>query len=160
MMKKILHQSPIIVKHSPLHGYGVFATDHIRQDEVVEDCHFIKASVSDREINRYAFYFDEHSTAIILGFGSIYNHSDQPNAKYQFNEATGLITFTATRSIQKGEEILISYGNTWFSDRKLTVKKTPLIKRLLKTAKMPLRAAIIYLGIISLAFILNHLASG
>jgi hypothetical protein len=47
--------------------------------------------------------------ALALGYGSIYNHSDTPNAAYSM-EMPDILSFHALRPIAAGEEILISYA--------------------------------------------------
>lgn len=47
--------------------------------------------------------------ALSLGYGSIYNHSDDPNAEYDM-EPPDVMIFTALKAIRAGEEILISYA--------------------------------------------------
>lgn len=49
--------------------------------------------------------------ALSLGYGSIYNHSDDPNAAYDM-EPPDVMLFTAIKSIKAGEEVLISYAGT------------------------------------------------
>lgn len=46
---------------------------------------------------------------LALGYGSLYNHSKSPNAKYQISKKEKTITFTVTRNIKKDEEIYINY---------------------------------------------------
>lgn len=46
--------------------------------------------------------------ALSLGYGSIYNHSETPNADYAM-EHPDIMTFTALRDIAAGEEIFINY---------------------------------------------------
>jgi SET domain-containing protein len=46
--------------------------------------------------------------ALALGYGSIYNHSYQPNARYR-REPPDVLEFVALRDIPAGEEILINY---------------------------------------------------
>ena len=43
-----------------------------------------------------------------LGYGSIYNHSETPNAKYRMH-LPDVMEFFAIRAIQAGEEITINY---------------------------------------------------
>lgn len=64
------------------------------------------------------YYFDAKGKhAIFTGFGVIYNHSDDPNADYTINMKNRVTTIKANRTIRKGEEILLSYGDEWFSSR-------------------------------------------
>ena len=46
--------------------------------------------------------------ALSLGYGSIYNHSETPNAEYHM-EMPDIMRFTALRDIAAGEEITINY---------------------------------------------------
>ncbi len=46
--------------------------------------------------------------ALALGYGSIYNHSDDPNAAWE-PEPPDTLAFRATRDIPVGHEVFISY---------------------------------------------------
>ena len=46
--------------------------------------------------------------ALALGYGSIYNHSFEPNARYT-RVVPDVLEFHATRTIKTDEEILINY---------------------------------------------------
>ncbi|EPE36879.1 SET [Glarea lozoyensis ATCC 20868] len=57
--------------------------------------------------------------AVILGLGSMFNHSvPNQNVGWERDVARQLMTYTALRDIQKGEELCISYG------QRLTFKDT------------------------------------
>ena len=60
----------------------------------------------------YFFYFGrgKDRLAIALGFGSIYNHSYTPNAKYKINSKEQTIIFTALENIKKDDEITVNYN--------------------------------------------------
>jgi len=105
-----------------MHGNGVFAGKKIRKGELIEKCYFIITKGGDAVLEDY--YFDaKRKYAVFLGLGSIYNHSDDPNADYTINMAKRIATIKADRTIQQGEEITISYGSKWFSSRGLKAKK-------------------------------------
>ena len=71
------------------------------------------------------YYFDAKGKyALFTGFGIIYNHSDEPNATYTLSIKKSIATIKATKTIHKGEEIFVSYGEDWFSSRGLKAKKT------------------------------------
>jgi SET domain-containing protein len=119
-MKK-LFQNKICVRKSPTHGYGVFAEKKLRKGEKIEECYIIISKGGDKVLED--FYFDaKGKCAIFTGFGIIYNHSDDANADYNINMKTRIATITADRTIQKGEEIFVSYGDDWFSSRGLKSK--------------------------------------
>jgi uncharacterized protein len=67
----------------------------------------------------YSWSNDYREVAIALGYGSLYNHSDEPNALYYTNRNRNVIDFIATRSIAAGEEITISYLDSSDSQKKL-----------------------------------------
>ena len=56
-------------------------------------------------------YFD-------LVYGMVYNHQDDPNAKWRFNYSQLFADVIAVKSIEKNTEIFLSYGNQYFTDRK------------------------------------------
>lgn len=56
----------------------------------------------------WAGYTKRHYVALALGYGSIYNHADDPNAAFE-PEPPDTLRFHATRDIAAGEEIFISY---------------------------------------------------
>lgn len=121
-MKKKLFQNKLVVKRSRLHGYGVFTKKKIRKGEVIEECYFILSKGGDKGLED--FYFDvKGKYALFTGFGIIYNHSDDPNADYTINVRKRLATIKAARTIQKGEELFVSYGSHWFKSRGLKPKK-------------------------------------
>lgn len=50
-------------------------------------------------------------SAVVLGNGMIFNHSDKPNIDYCFNEDDFCFDYNASRDIQENEELVINYGN-------------------------------------------------
>lgn len=115
-MKKQLFQNKLIVKKSSLHGYGVFAGKSFKEGEIVEECYILITRGGDRKLEDY--YFDVSGKyGIFTGFGVIYNHAAEPNVDYYINSKRRLATFKANRSIKKGEELTVSYGDKWFSSR-------------------------------------------
>jgi len=116
-----LFQSKIAVKKSSTHGYGVFAEKTFRKGEKIEECYFILSRGGDKVLQD--FYFDAKGKyALFTGFGSIYNHSDDANADYTLNITKRIATIKAYRTIKKGEEIFVSYGEEWFSSRNMKPK--------------------------------------
>ncbi|CAJ1458194.1 unnamed protein product, partial [Effrenium voratum] len=117
------------LRSSAVQGLGVFAARRLRAGEVVE----LAPSVllEDTEIGglltdyRYsAERLRKGLFRVILGCGSIYNHSSEPNLRYRLARAARArpaqklsVCFFAKRDIAAGEELLISYGNGWWSSR-------------------------------------------
>ena len=124
MMK--LERGRIAVKKSDIHGWGVFAEQDFFPGDLVEACHYIAVEKSHNNFLDYSFGFrmkdprrevDDDYSALILGFGSIYNHSNLPHLTYIFDHPRHVINFYARRPIMRGEEIFIDYGEEWFSSR-------------------------------------------
>ncbi len=122
-MKTKLFLNKIYVKKSPQQGFGVFAGKKLRKGELIEECYFILSKTKGTQAFE-DYYFDaKGKNALFLGYGCIYNHSDDANADYVINMKTRIVTIRADRTIQKGEEIFVSYGDEWFSSRGRKYKK-------------------------------------
>ena len=118
------------VKPSLGRGRGVFAIQPISCDELIESCPVIPFEPRNTAVLEatplhdylYSWSNDYREVAIALGYGSLYNHSDEPNASYHTNRSRNAIDFIATRLIAAGEEITISYLNSSDSRKKLWFK--------------------------------------
>ena len=114
----------IEVRETANMGRGVFATSLIKKDEVIEIAPVLILGFEDLVETRWNILFDyyfwmDDFIVLALGFGSIYNHSDENNAEYEIREKNKVIIFRAIRDIKKGEEIFFNY-------RGKEKKKTPL----------------------------------
>ena len=127
-MKAKLFQNNIIVKRSTMHGYGVFALKKLKKGALIEECYVIISKGGDKTLEDY--YFDAKGKyALFTGFGSIYNHSVDPNADYTINIKNKVATIKAARTIRKGDEIFVSYGDEWFSSRGFESKEVKKKKK-------------------------------
>ena len=95
---------------------GVFATRDIKKGEIVHEAPVISYPNDQHQyieqtlLADYAFEYGINHSAILLGYGMLFNHSYQPNANYEidFNEHT--FNFYAYKDIKAGDEILINYN--------------------------------------------------
>lgn len=109
----------IVLKKSEIHGYGVFASQKIMKDEIIEECLFLSFPHKNTEkipvFYDYTFCFprDEnwHTHALVTGFGSYYNHSENPNTDWYTKNDEGVFVFHSLKDIEVGEELLINYAN-------------------------------------------------
>ena len=94
-------------------GRGVFANKNFNNNEVIEKAPYIEDKTSNFVglIRDYIFNKSETNSIVAFGFGSLYNHSNTPNAKWKINN--NYIEIISTKPINKDEEIFISYGNTY-----------------------------------------------
>lgn len=107
-----------IKKSSTIGERGVFAVRDYAAGETIEVCPCIKQEncYIDGEVNNYVFSYDDDHSLIGFGYCSMYNHSDSNNAEWDvLNE--NQIQVKTIKSIRKGEEIFISYGDEYWADR-------------------------------------------
>ncbi len=120
-MKKLLTSTSIYVMESkiPGAGRGVYAACDVKKGEVIETCPIIKVSkdeaahLNESSLVTYFFYFgrNKEELLIALGFGSIYNHSYNPNADYKIQPTKNIIDFVAIKAIKKDTEITTNYNH-------------------------------------------------
>lgn len=74
----------------------------------------------------YIYYLGKKKERLIiaLGFGSIYNHTDTPNAKYSEKYKEKTIDFIAIKEIKKNEEITVNYSQGRQKDKSALWLKT------------------------------------
>ncbi len=116
----------------PKAGRGVFAAKQIKKGEVIEKCPVFVLPRKDYPIvkktamRNYYFMWGKTTAAVCFGYGSLYNHSYQPNATYKKKIKDKVIEFVAIKGIKKGEEITVNYHYGRPDDRRpLWIKSIP-----------------------------------
>jgi len=105
----------LFIMESKDRGRGVFTSRDINVGDVIESAPVITCDSVDTKIihktvlHDYYFSWGEKESAIALGFGSIYNHSETPNAEFILDFENVCIDFEAIKPIKAGEEIFINY---------------------------------------------------
>ncbi len=107
---------------------GVFATRDIKKGELFHEAPVISYPNDQHEhiektiLADYTFEYGINHSAILLGYGMLFNHSYEPNANYKINFDNHTFDFYAFTDIKAGDEILINYnGNVddkdplWFN---------------------------------------------
>jgi len=98
-------------------GNAVFCANDIVKGSLIELCPVILLDPADTQVihktklHDYYFIWDieQGSSAIALGFGSLYNHSYKSNAEFEVDRAALSIRFIAKKDIPSGQEITIDY---------------------------------------------------
>lgn len=126
----MIYNPKVYVNKSPIHGLGVFAKEFISSGEVFEECPILTLPIQKGELSSllldYRFNWPQgtepEEQVISLGFGSLYNHSENANAYWKSNFENRTFLFVAYRDIQPNEEIFVWYGdiNYWNDGRNNT----------------------------------------
>jgi hypothetical protein len=128
---KIYPPTKIYISNSDIHGLGVFASENIFEGEIIEECPIFDLGIpkghSSPLMIDYRFNWPQGSDTwdkqvISWGWGSLYNHSSNPNAFWRSNLEKGTFEFVATKNINQNEEIVVWYGGDdyWNDGRKST----------------------------------------
>ena len=110
MKQKLYLSNKLEIRKSKLHGWGVFASQNISKDKVIEESLTIPISeqISD-DLKRYRYVFD-NKQYFGLGFAGIYNSSkSKENSNLKRELVDDMIVFTTTKEIKKDEELLLYY---------------------------------------------------
>ncbi len=107
------------------YGRGVFSDKNFEPGDIIElapyiedyDYNFSETGL----VNDYLFKKNKNKSVVVFGFASIYNHADNPNAKWEFGE--NFLIITCITPIKKDQEIYISYGDEYWETRKWLKKK-------------------------------------
>lgn len=123
----MIHNTKIYVDKSPIHGWGVFAKEDIEEGEVFEECPILTLPITKGEstplLIDYRFNWPQgtewEEQVLALGYGSLYNHSENANAFWVSDLDNRTFKFISNREIKKGEEIFVWYGdvNYWNDGR-------------------------------------------
>jgi SET domain-containing protein len=126
MKDRLIFNTKLEVRRSPIHGWGVFAREDIKAGEILEETYFLKIPTSANEASSifidYRFNFPRtrpNNQVIPFGFACIYNHSNSPNASWETDDVNELFIFFAIKNIKKDDEICTYYGdeNYWKDGR-------------------------------------------
>ena len=122
----------IEIKQSTLGGEGnrgVFATQDFKKGELIHSAPVLSypneqhQHIEQTLLADYAFEYGKNHSAILLGYGMLFNHSYEPNATYDINFDNHTFDFFAYKDIQAGDEIFINYNGEvddmdplWFNE--------------------------------------------
>ncbi len=96
-------------------GKGVFSDTPIMKGDVIEICPVLPLSRSDAaiasttNIDNYMIIWDDGSRCLAFGYCMLYNHSGDPNARFEEDSENQTLTLIALRAIPADEEICFDY---------------------------------------------------
>lgn len=106
---------PVAVRMIPGKGRGIVALADFSPGDLIECCPLLifksnKDQLAHSGLHRYYYEWINKTQAIVLGYGSLYNHAYDANACYEHDYDNLLLRILATRLIKTGEEIMINYN--------------------------------------------------
>ena len=111
----------LFIAPTPGMGRGVFTSEDIAKDTVIEISPVIVMTGSERRLldqtllHDYIFEWGRNrkDCCMALGYIPLYNHSYKSNCEYEMDYEEGLITVRSVRRISAGEEVFINYNGDW-----------------------------------------------
>lgn len=119
-------------------GRGVFAARAFTAGEVVEECPVVlfrkPYAALHKELKTIVFHWESPETsaatqALALGYGSLYNHANPANMRYETDGASLVLRLVAVRDISPDEELTLNYNadgggavsdeDWWFEEKKI-----------------------------------------
>ena len=110
-------------------GRGVFAGRDFAKGAVIEYAPLLEIDDSSTtclgSLGDYVFSHptDPKKYILALGYVSLYNHDDNHNVLYYMHDSNEWFIIEAKRNISKGEELNVTYGEEWWTDRPQILKK-------------------------------------
>lgn len=103
-------------------SYCVLAKTQYAKGEIVEIAPVIFVGPETKAIPRlkdYIFEIDKEkgTYGIVLGYGSLYGHSEKANITFAYSKQNKQMYFIAARTINAGEELFIDYGKDYWLER-------------------------------------------
>ena len=108
----------LYIAESDLGGRGVFSGEVLEDGDLIEICPALVLPENDLPVihgtRLHDYYFlwgdEQKQCAIALGYGSLYNHSYEPNARYLIDYEQDTIDFYCIRRIGPSDEITVNYN--------------------------------------------------
>lgn len=110
-------------------GHGIFTTTSIPADTTLEECPYlrIKAAECAGSLDDYVFNLESAEEnggsevySLVLGWGSLFNHSYDHNTEYWHDTDRDLIVFHTIKKVSAGKQLFVNYGKEWWGSRELT----------------------------------------
>ena len=115
LRERLIRSSKLIIKRSPIHRWGVFAVEPIKQYEILEEAPYFHAEASSiRSVERcydYSYWLDDDRLLIGMGLSGLYNHAAPANTAYEVDKVNEVMRHYAVVDIAAGEELTLDYGS-------------------------------------------------
>jgi SET domain-containing protein len=116
-MSKLFEHPNLYVTRSPIQGYGVFTDSFIPANTIIEECHYVDVCNAEENNNacirhRFCYPMQKPTKYVVcFGKGSVFNHSNEPNAFWYIDFEKDVFVFKTTKNIFANQEVLVYYGD-------------------------------------------------
>ena len=126
--RKKLFRHPDIVISTCAFGHGIFTTKAIPADTTLEECPYLRINADEcaSTLDDYVFNLepteedgDSEVYSLVLGWGSLFNHSYKHNTEYWHDTDRDLIVFHTIKKVTAGMQLFVNYGKDWRQSRDL-----------------------------------------
>lgn len=123
--REIFNINRVVYSKRPNAEFTVLSKTQFAKGEIIEIAPIIFVGYEAKAIPRLKdFIFEIEKSGknggmwgLVLGYGSLYKHSEKPNVEYAYNRANRQMYFKAARVIQAHEELTINYGKDYWDER-------------------------------------------
>jgi len=123
--REIFNINRVVYSKRPNGEYTVLSRTQFAKGEIIEICPIIFVGYEAKAIDRIKdFIFEIEKTGkkggmwgLVLGYGSLYKHSEDANVEYAYNRANRQMYFKAATIIQAHTELTINYGKDYWDER-------------------------------------------
>lgn len=119
--KEIFNINRVEYSKRPNGEFVMYSKTQFAKGEIVEICPIIFVGVEAKAVpnlKNYIFEIEKHhgKYGVVLGYGSLYKHSETPNLEFAYNRTNRQMYFIAARNIQAQEELSINYGKDFWDE--------------------------------------------
>ena len=127
--REALFRHPHVVISPCNFGHGIFTTRSIAADTTLEECPYLRINADEcaGTLDDYVFNLETAEEngesdvySLVLGWGSLFNHSEEHNTEYWHDTDRDLIVFYTIKKVTAGKQLFVNYGKDWWASRELT----------------------------------------
>jgi len=126
--REIFNINRVVYTKRPNGEFTIMSKTQFAKGEIIEICPIIFVGEEAKGVDRlkdFIFEIEKPGTGkktagmfgLVLGYGSLYKHSETPNCEYAYNRANRQMYFKSAKVIQAHEELTINYGKDYWDER-------------------------------------------
>jgi uncharacterized protein len=122
LRKETFNLARVEFSKRPSGEFTIQAKTQFAKGEIVEICPVIIMGEEAKTINglkdiMFEIDKDKNEWGLVLGYGSLYKHSDEANIDYAYNGLTKQMYFITKKTINLSDELTINYGKDYWMER-------------------------------------------